>query len=244
MLHIRSEYGARLINVTISYNNASQFPGLFSINSLLTVQSSTIQNNSATADPVRLENLEYKTNAACYVSGGSLALLDSLVSDNWAESFAGALLLAQSDCRISNSQFRGNAAVAGSGGAVHAEEAKLHLDNTTLQENFAGHDGGGLFMRSSSLILANATQIVLNQARQSGGGLVFYQSHVSDVEFSVNISLNAAGVGGGLRYLKSTFSPEIFGRLAEAGIVRDNSARFFGDNVCSIPKYLRILNEE
>lgn len=146
------------------------------------------------------------------VSGGAIAIEMSTCkigqdqfSRNRAGSHGGALFVHNGfGVRLAGTTFEENRALAGSGGAIHAEgddsSGRLTLSAVTLRGNTAENGfGGGLHARFDVTvrILAN-TFFVSNQAR-SGGGL-FYSggSHARDLEIAgTKFDLNQADDSGG-----------------------------------------------
>lgn len=144
-----------------------------------------------------------------YVSGGSPAITNVVVSDNegawsWEGDFfglGGGIYLHDSDAVIDNVTVEGN--LAGNGGGLYLDDSSAVIINTRIADNMALQEGGGgIFLSGSSPALTNVV-IAGNQADSAywrlpdGGGI--YSQDSSPVLANVVVTGNLAyGEGGGV----------------------------------------------
>lgn len=101
-------------------------------------------------------------------------------------------------------RFVGNAAAAGSGGAVFSGRA-LESSNLTATGNTAGLHGGALFLNGTALMTEGAAHSLLEGNNALGiGGAIFASSLSDPVALSgLTVRNNSAYVAGGGAYSRS-----------------------------------------
>lgn len=137
---------ATITNSILSNNSTLGAGGAIYSNGLITVDSSTISDNSA------------KLAGAIY-NAGKLDLSQSTISNNFA-STTGGIFNASGTITVTNSTLSGNSANAGGGGIFNSDIA--NLTSCTLSSNSASNEGGGVLNLGSMTV--DSSIIALNTA--------------------------------------------------------------------------------
>ncbi len=151
--------------------------------------------------PLSILESEFTQNASTYHGGAvssqgcEVALMDDSFASNTSQN-AGAVSVSTTPAMfgygmgITGSEFSGNSASAGAGGAIYAYLGTLNLDGVLLDGNTASQQGGGMYLLGTGrLTIANST-IQGNTAGDVGGGLVVFDRNIvlNDVEAINNTS--------------------------------------------------------
>lgn len=107
------------------------------------------------------------------VSGGSLELIDSLISDNRAESGGAIFLINGAELIIDNSEIRASQADVDGGGIRAVGGSTIEVRNgSRIVDNDAGTHGGGVAAYSNtSLLVHGGSEISNNRSQLAGGGI-------------------------------------------------------------------------
>ncbi len=160
----------------ISGNNEVFYLVLNQSNATMTIEGSTIKNNSG---QLLFQNIGTLTMRDSTISGnsafgaitnvGTLLLQSCIVSGN--SGVNGAAISTSSlsgtatvqGCTLSNNTTTGN------GGAVYVNGGSIELQNCTLSENTAGGEGGAIFVASNGKATVQNCTITQNHATNGGG---------------------------------------------------------------------------
>ena len=157
--------------------------GLFTLKTLTLVQSAVISNTTASA---------YGAGAGVYARDGA-AIADSLFQYNQGGLSGG--LWTDGTLDLTGTQFVGNTAAHGSGGAYAVYATTI--TGSLFQDNVAGVDGGGL--RTQGTLTLTNTQFISNAASGNGGGAhAGLTTTLSGGLFQDNLALITGSLGGGL----------------------------------------------
>jgi CSLREA domain-containing protein len=178
---IYSFYGiATLINSTLSGNSSAYGAGISNGN-ILTIQDSTISDNTATVTGGGIDNY------------GTLLLTSSTLVENRAGSGGGITHWVMGTLNIINCTLSRNSADRG-GGIENG--GPLEIMNSTLSGNSAANNGGGI-QNTGTLTITNST-LAYNSAGLEGGGIYnnpiygVAEMNNSIIAFSPSVS-NCAG---------------------------------------------------
>ncbi len=201
-------FGATALSeVVITANDATERGGgIFfdspGLNSMITIASSVISDNSAVYDGggMYMEDTNNSAVAATFISG-------SVFSRNTAGDNGGGLAMYDPDqpLVIVDSEFSGNTAARNGGGIYlyHIDGGHaLTIERSTVSGNAAGGDGGGVSVYDAPAVFRNTT-ISGNTATGNGGGVATY-SVPPTIEHSTVAGNTAGGAGGGVFVLSST----------------------------------------
>ncbi|MEZ4830664.1 MAG: hypothetical protein R2873_01450 [Caldilineaceae bacterium] len=201
-----------LINAPLTGNSAANGGAIALVSGSVSLQSSSLTNNQATAD-----------GGALHLSGpaaGSTAQIDaaSLLETNSAANNGGAIALANGAVTVNAAPVRNNTATA-AGGALFIAAGTATLNGATVQGNAAGGDGGAAALSGGQLRANGNSLITLNTS--GGRGSAFF---ANNAQISINSSTVTAQTGtgnGGVVYLQAaTFNltnNSIFSRNSATG---------------------------
>lgn len=157
--------GTALRRSTLSGNIADQGGGVWSENNILTVERSTISDNTALNAIVG--------GGGIGQDGGTLSIASSTISNNRAAGYGGGIHIdhTSADFVLRASTLNGNSA-GGSGGGLYIGDATLPtlIQNSTMSGNRADGKGGAIAHAGTALTVQNST-IAFNRAGGSGGGV-------------------------------------------------------------------------
>lgn len=155
-----------------------------------TVLSVTGDDASAVVDGNSTTRLFTVVNATLHVSGVNISFGASIVG--------GAVAAAGSSLTFNRTNFVGNSATAGSGGAVYVSNGSsvTCVGGGTFAHNSAALDGGGLYATGSSVVSCGGSW-VNNAAADSGGAVGVYQLSSMSWSDEATFSHNSAGRNGG-----------------------------------------------
>ncbi|KAL4427370.1 hypothetical protein ABPG74_002341 [Tetrahymena malaccensis] len=142
-----------------------------------------------------------------------------------------------------------NCSALKSGGAIHASQSQLSssfniLDTQFLENISKKGQGGAIYLSFVKGININKSNFESNSANEQEGGAI-YLEHCDLNQFSNSIfKQNQAQIGGSL-YYTSTQSPFFKNKnLIKNNIIfQNNSAKFYGKNIGSIPFWIGISLE-
>jgi hypothetical protein len=193
---------------TFTANAASS--GKISIGGAVAIMgASTLSDDVFTGNKAKVTHIGGEGAGGAVVDAGSVTLLNSVVSDNTAQTGGGALATGVNDV-IFASTITGNTVLLSNitesgGGAIDADDAIDIVDstisnNTVTVKNVAQTGGGGIYQNGGSLSLSLSTVTgnkVLGTAPSSGGGGIFLNegATISNSTIGGNTSADA---GGGL----------------------------------------------
>ncbi|HEY3303057.1 MAG TPA: right-handed parallel beta-helix repeat-containing protein [Candidatus Binatia bacterium] len=207
----RAEYGGGVYNSygeliitggsTITNNKAGSGGGVATDNGTLTINNSTISNNTATSA------LGYgdgggvfsKANQASYPT----SIVGSTITGNRARFGGGVYALNTglgSEVTIDGGTISQNTAFLSGGGIYHYDGSVAIMNSHVLTENHAKY-GGGIYNRSGQLSIDNSTvsdNRATGRTLSSGGGIYNYPNATLLVTNST-ISGNTSRYGGGVR---------------------------------------------
>eukprot|EP00210_Caulerpa_lentillifera_P003723 g3556.t1 len=150
-----------------------------------------------------------------YISdGSSLTVSNSRLVNNRADLGGGALMIDSQQERTTviieeGSEFRGNEALTGEGGAIFAiGNVNLAITGDAIfRRNIAAYQGGALFFSGHSTLTIQDAFFVENESNFSGGGAIYAQNSMNedlDIQiyntiFSKNSATSQLGSGGAIR---------------------------------------------
>jgi hypothetical protein len=204
---------------------AGQGGGLYASGGSLTLATSTVANNQATAGAAGLDGFSGPGQGGGLHNIGMLTVTGSTFSGNTANVFGGGIYNSGM-LTVTGSTLSGNTATYNGGGIYNS--GMLTVTGSTVSSNTAGHGGG--ISNSGTLTITGST-LAGNTAGGFGGG-IYNEGRLPvtvgtlTVTFST-LSGNSAAVGGGienegtLTVTGSTFSADT-GRLDGGGIENEN----------------------
>jgi len=175
-------------NSTISNNSADCLGGgIFSNNAQLTVINSTISGNVSQGNN---RGCGFGEGGGIDFRGGTLTLMNSTITGNLtAGGPGGGIYTDGATLMVTNSTISSNS--GGWGGGINFGGATLTVTNSTISGNNAGSDyGGGIDFRGLTLTVTNST-ISGNNAGFNGGGI-----HNEGTATIGDTVLNAGEFGG------------------------------------------------
>jgi hypothetical protein len=167
--------GDRKADITISGNNASRIFYISTATADVTLRSLTITEGrtvGAVGGAILSNSLS-----------GSLTLIDSTVSDSFADQSGGGIY-AKSQLNIVNSTISGNRSATFGGGLMVDFPAPVYVTNSTISGNSSGIDGGGISTANSGALNIHNTTITGNSS-STGGGIALFSTTSLDVVNSV-----------------------------------------------------------
>jgi len=219
---------AKFLGNTISNNLATVGGGIyFEFNTPYVVGTSALWNtitaNTATlhAGGIFLKNcgtteLQYcavtanvtgpfSPGGGIYAEGLRLRLIDSKVNDNIAQTDGGGVCLVADagGSAIMTTEFIGNKAETGSGGAIECQDSSPYIFANTMKLNFADHFGGAIDLNGNCNADIEYNGITRsNRALLRGGGIAIRAASnaayvASSRLFSNTINFSHAGLEGG-----------------------------------------------
>ncbi len=163
-------------------------------------------------------------------SGGTLHLLNSVVSDNFAALGGGVHNVSSSTAYITNTVINNNTttAASGTGGGINNGNASLLTVVSSTISNNSAVNGGGINNTSSTAVMTMTDSTVVgNSASNSGGGLNNASSLGSQMTLiNTTLNQNTAINGGGLRNsgianLTNLTFAENFASFGSGGTIRN-----------------------
>eukprot|EP00210_Caulerpa_lentillifera_P003722 g3555.t1 len=178
---------------------------------------------------LNVEDCNFRHNSGngstIYVTdGSSLTVSHTKLANNRADRGGGALMINSQKERTTviieeGSEFRGNQALSGEGGAIVAfGSISLTIrEDTIFKTNSAALQGGALFIRGHSTLRIVGAFFVENKSNFSGGGAIYAQNsmnenldiQISNTIFSKNAATNQLGSGGAIRLHGSSITCSI-----------------------------------
>ncbi|MEM7798277.1 MAG: choice-of-anchor Q domain-containing protein [Chloroflexota bacterium] len=159
-----------LINVTLVGNGSHNGGGIYANSSIVRVESSTLDSNTATGDGGGIYNLG---------NDALVRMIDSTISNNQAEMQGGGVVaIFSAVTSISNSTLYGNSAARG-GGIDNRSTNSFLIRHVTIAENSATSGGGGIYSSNSNSLEVNFSLI----ANNTGGDCAGSPSLIGDNNF-------------------------------------------------------------
>ena len=159
--------------------------------SFLIINSSTVNLNN-----IKITNCYADECGGAIQNYGILNIKNSILNDNNAGDYGGAIFNDNAKLTIINSTFNNNIVNYG-GGAIYNINSITNIRNTTLKNNFAP-DGGAIFNEYEAYL--NITDSILIDNTAYAGGAIFndYKGYLNIKNTTLNN--NMAEVGGGAIY--------------------------------------------
>ncbi len=198
--------------LTISGNNANK---IFQINT-----DRNVELNGMTLRNGRATNTE--SDGGAIVSLGTLAISNSIITDNMAGRWGGAIASSK-NLIITNSTFSNNSATD-DGGAINARTS-LKITNSTISNNSTQNEGGGVYFSGTGVIDISGTTFNGNSANITGGGITQTAGNMTIDNSTISgnsVTSDGGGIwtGGRISITNSTIS----GNAANTGGgIRNNS---------------------
>ncbi|MCX6030394.1 MAG: hypothetical protein NT169_13995 [Chloroflexi bacterium] len=178
----------------------------------LTLEGVTITNGRTQefgADP------EIYGGGVLVLSGGSLTLRNSTVSDNSAFAHGGGLSVFRGTVTTFDTIISRNSSYAG--GGIWGEEATVFIQDGALRNNVAQNHGGGISLLNGSTTVLRST-LSGNSATETGGGAIFSNGSKLIVADSAIFDNSASSYGGGIANWYST------GTISNCTVYRNSAA--------------------
>jgi predicted outer membrane repeat protein len=160
-----------------------------------------------TLDDVSITGCVASYGGAVYKDGdGTLEIVDSTISDNYAENSAGARYNnGVGDLIITNSTFDGNAAGGDGGVGELGNDGNITITGSTFSNNAGGSVGGAFYFTNDVTgdVSISGSSFIGNEA-SGGGGAIYADNSGSFTVTSSTFSGNVSGSWGGALYLGST----------------------------------------
>ena len=156
-------------------------------------------------------NYASEYGAALYLSGSTLSLTDSAVTENDAVGSGGAVIMRSSDALIDNVTFDGNSSDGTVGGAIYQYSGSLTITDSAFTGNYTElyYDSyGGAIYSSSGAVSITGSTFSGNQANRYGGAIFANGAEltVTDSTFEQNsvIAEYTSGYGGAIALEESS----------------------------------------
>ncbi|MBN1912016.1 MAG: hypothetical protein JW818_20000, partial [Pirellulales bacterium] len=136
---------------------------------------------------------------------GSLAITNSVLSDNSAEDLGGGIY-SSGTLTASHCTFSGNSAVGlyGNGGGICNDSGTMTVACTTLSANSASNGAGGILNDSGTLILTEST--LSDNSASYGGGIYNISGTLTVADSTLSGNSTSYGGGGGIRNSSGTLT--------------------------------------
>ena len=203
-----------IYNLTLA-NGTSSFGGAISNQGRLTLNYTTLRDNSATSSSfggainnlgvLNIDNSIITNNTAPYGgfggainNDGTLIINNSYLINNSAgnEGFGGAIFNSGS-CNITSSILSNNNAFGGFGGAILNSEGILNINNSIFTCNSAGDEGFGGAINNDGTLIINNSNFINNSAGNEGFGGAILNGGSCSITSSILSNNNAIGGFGG-----------------------------------------------
>lgn len=174
----------------ITNNQAIEGGGLYALEAMVNISSSTISGNSVSDIQAQQEG------GGIHAVQSQLTVTDTTISNNRGQDGGGVVLWDNSTATISNVIISGNAATF-SGGGIDVDNSALNLSTSSISGNSVsgGVGGGGIDATGDSVININDSTFDGNTAEQGSGGIRIQSSQL--VLFDSVVSGNS-GISGGI----------------------------------------------
>ncbi|MBR1715156.1 MAG: leucine-rich repeat protein [Treponema sp.] len=157
-------------------------------NGTLTIENSTISNNTATS-----------YGGGIYIDGGKVIFSSGSISNNTGS----GIYIKSGNATISGGSISNNTYAKGAGIYLSSTTSSLTLTGGSITENSATNNGGGIFMNNGSATISGGS-IESNSATYNGGGIYMVNG---DFDFTGgNAKSNTANCGNGLYIEGGTFT--------------------------------------
>ncbi len=171
----------------IDGNNTSSVITISSVGAGTVVTGFTIRNGGAA-------NLSGLLGGGIRMNFCSARIEGNAIINNRAEA-AGGIYVDGGGPILRDNTFRGNVAVAGSGGAIYCDHfASATIDRNVIVSNTCAAYGGGITVWQGSLPSVSSNTIALNSASRGGGVYVTTNSHPTLRRNIIASSPNGGGV--------------------------------------------------
>lgn len=192
---IRSLGVLKLDQVTVSGNTARFGGGIQQLAGQVSVNGSTISNNSVTS-----------SGAGIHISSGTLTVNNSTISHGTASFYGGGLGVDGGQVTLRGSTIANNTAVRA--GGINFDGGTVTLETTTVTNNSASSGNGGAIGNFSRATLTlEGSTVSSNRAANLGGGIYNTNGSTTVVRTS-HITGNSASNGGGIYNDSGTVSLE------------------------------------
>ncbi len=196
----------------VDHNTATNLGGGFYSASGVTVDASTVSNNSSVLGggfycasgttevrngSVVTGNTASDHGAGFYVGGGTATITDSEVSKNKADDNGGGVYSNGGAVTIIDAEIESNEAV--NGGGVYSNGGNITITGATIKANTANEKGGGIYSGGGTLTF-NAGSIISNIASNMGGVGYGGGGYIDGGTLTIlggDINMNRAHCGGG-----------------------------------------------
>lgn len=131
-------------------------------------------------------NTALKDGGGVYFNYSQVALKGGKITGNTADGGGGGVWLQQNmtgtnSATLANTEYTGNIAKSGSGGAIYTEQENTNISACTITDNSAKKTGGGVYIYNGKCSV-NASTITGNTSDTNGGGV--YVEGVEDLGLS------------------------------------------------------------
>ncbi|MBR1615149.1 MAG: leucine-rich repeat protein, partial [Treponema sp.] len=157
-------------------------------NGTLTIENSTISNNTATS-----------YGGGIYIDGGKVIFSSGSISNNTGS----GIYIKSGNATISGGSISNNTSAKGAGIYLSSTTSSLTLTGGSITENSATDKGGGIFINNGSATISGGS-IESNSATYNGGGIYIANG---DFDFTGgSAKSNTANYGNGLYIADGTFT--------------------------------------
>lgn len=171
-------------NLTLTGGTADAGGAIYSVNSTLTVASTTISSSSAT-----------QYGGGVYVDGGEATFIDTKFTSNTSAT-AGAIYVTNGALNVEGATFMMNRST-GDAGAVYTVDSDVNFSSSAFSFNSAA--GGGAMFLSGGEVVLNQTNFTGNSSTASSGGAIANESNLTLIN-NIFLSNKAATSKGGAIY--------------------------------------------
>ena len=142
------------------------------------------QGHNLTLENITLTNYVAE-NGGAIINRGNLIIRNTLLNNNNATKFGGAIYSSGGNINISNSSLNNNKVEQSAGGAIHIFDSTASITNSTLENNTSPTNGGAIYNNNGNLYIINSA-FNKNKAEWNGGAICNYRR-------SDNIEINIIG---------------------------------------------------
>jgi predicted outer membrane repeat protein len=170
----------------------------------------TIRNSSFTNNTTTLAGDCHggaaSINGYSTANASNVSIEDSAFENNQSR-MAGALHLTASKVDVTSSQFSGNSATAGGGGAIYNSAVEITVSDSIFSDNAVAGTGGAIYQAGSAHMISNS-QFIGNTAGTSGGAIYNTTSNSDLVHCTFRDNSALGGYGGAIYHANGTFSAD------------------------------------
>ena len=138
-----------------------------------------------------------------YIENASIIIKGCRITGNTSMRYGGGILSSKSTLKLIDSMLSDNYAEYQGGGFYGFDSSSIEITNTTIKDNRAGLSGGGIYNESET-ILIDSCEISGNSSAGSGSGILLEPDNKATIVNCKITDNESTGFGGGVYVSKSS----------------------------------------